>query len=397
MNDEQILNIMFIEDKVNPNKVRKSWLEKHKQIKEYLEKRFEPEPFMGYTYVLYCIKLKYKTLPKCKNKNCGKILNRYNKKYCSVKCQLTDEDFIKTRNNKIDWDARTKKMKQTFQNKYGYEITCSFQLPENQKKSHSKDARQKASQTYKETCLNKYGVANYFETEECKIKSKKTKFDKYGDMYYNNVPKIQQTHIEKYGVKTKLENSIYRDEMVKKAIEKNPNFYKENAKKSSITKKEKYGNSTYNNSNKNKATCLKKYGFTSYAQTEEFHKKKYKKFEYDEKKFDSSYELVFYIYCKDKGLEIEQEPCKLEYEFEGKKHYYFPDFRVNGELVELKGKQFFKDGVLINPYDSEQDGLYKAKFECMKLHKVKIITEIKKYKEYVKNQYGEKFIELCKK
>lgn len=52
---------------------------------------------------------------------------------------------------------------------------------------------------YKNNCLNKYGVGNVFQNEDIKIKSKNTKLDKYGDVNYNNCEKNKKTCLEKYG------------------------------------------------------------------------------------------------------------------------------------------------------------------------------------------------------
>jgi hypothetical protein len=51
---------------------------------------------------------------------------------------------------------------------------------------------------------------------------------------------------------------------------------------------------------------------------------------------DSSYELLFIIYCKDNDLAIKRNNLGFTYTFNGEQHRYFPDFRVNGKLVEIK-------------------------------------------------------------
>ena len=53
---------------------------------------------------------------------------------------------------------------------------------------------------------------------------------------------------------------------------------------------------------------------------------------------DSSYELVFVLFNTDHQIQFER--CKLcfDYEFDGKKHQYHPDFIMeDGTLIELKG------------------------------------------------------------
>lgn len=130
-----------------------------------------------------------------------------------------------------------------------------------------------------------------------KEKQKQTKKEKYGDEYFNNYEKCKRT------------------------------------------KKAKYGDEYFNNYEKGVKTLLLRYGRV-------FNISNYK---YDEVLFDSSWELALWIYAKDHGEEIEREPCYFEYEFEGKKHKYFPDFRYKGKLIEIKPKSAFnKKGELIN-------------------------------------------------
>lgn len=52
---------------------------------------------------------------------------------------------------------------------------------------------------------------------------------------------------------------------------------------------------------------------------------------------NSSYELVYYIYMSEHGYKIERNTKAYEYEWNGKKCLYYPDFRVNGKLIEIKG------------------------------------------------------------
>lgn len=51
----------------------------------------------------------------------------------------------------------------------------------------------------------------------------------------------------------------------------------------------------------------------------------------------STYELVYWIYCKDHNIAIERNTKRYPYIFEGKKHTYLPDYIVEGKLVEIKG------------------------------------------------------------
>mgnify|MGYP003292041606 CR=1 FL=1 len=56
------------------------------------------------------------------------------------------------------------------------------------------------------------------------------------------------------------------------------------------------------------------------------------------------------------------------YVFEGKKHYYFPDFLYDGRLIEIKGLHFFvnknKDLAMINPFDPSRNAITEEKHQC---------------------------------
>lgn len=51
----------------------------------------------------------------------------------------------------------------------------------------------------------------------------------------------------------------------------------------------------------------------------------------------STYELVYWIYCKDHNIPIERNTKRYHYIFNGKEHTYLPDYIVDGKLVEIKG------------------------------------------------------------
>lgn len=59
--------------------------------------------------------------------------------------------------------------------------------------------------------------------------------------------------------------------------------------------------------------------------------------------FDSFPELALYLYAKENNEEIKRSPCTLKYTINGIEHDYLPDFLYNGQLVEIKGKQFLKE------------------------------------------------------
>lgn len=95
--------------------------------------------------------------------------------------------------------------------------------------------------------------------------------------------------------------------------------------------------------------------------------------------FDSLWELNVYKYCIENNIPIKREPISLKYIFNDKIRTAFPDFEIDGILVELKGKQFVKpDGTWFNPYLKGDDILNdasEAKHQAMIAANIKIWYE----------------------
>lgn len=51
----------------------------------------------------------------------------------------------------------------------------------------------------------------------------------------------------------------------------------------------------------------------------------------------STYELAFVIYCLDNCIPIRRCVDRYRYVFEGKQHWYYPDFIINNTIIEIKG------------------------------------------------------------
>lgn len=142
-----------------------------------------------------------------------------------------------------------------------------------------------------------------------------------------------------------------------------------------------------------KATNLKKYGYEYYSQTEDYKNglfEKYgtyhapiKRYFYNNKYLDSFPELCLYIYCLENNIPIIREPIELIFEFEGKSYHYYPDFKINEELIEIKGSQFLtENGNWHNPYDHTLDELFEAKHRCALENNVKILYN-QDYQKYI--------------
>lgn len=384
--DKDVIQEFFNDNgKLKSNKLHKKWLNNHIEYKKYLETRYEV--FVGYSNTLKYIFVGREELKRCQN--CGKVLPLPNRKWCSSKCQLTDPKFVAEREAKIDQAAKVEKFKNTCIKKYG--VSAPAKNPEIAAKMAANHDYKKGSETCKQTCLCKYGVENVFQLESSKQKAKQTKLDKHGDAYYTNREQAEQTMLARHGVKSALCKGELRDKGLRTKEERYGNKHFTNPDKQKETKQRKYGDPNYNNPEKHQKTCIKRYGETSYSKTLEYVHKRRKKYLYKKETFDSAAELAVYKYCVDKRIKIEREPCRLEYEFAKKKHYYFPDFKIDGNLVEVKGSHFFENGKMINPFDRDLDELYEAKHQCMLKNNVVIITDCTKYLEYC----GKKFIKKC--
>lgn len=91
---------------------------------------------------------------------------------------------------------------------------------------------------------------------------------------------------------------------------------------------------------------------------------------------DSSWELAYVIYCLEHNISIERNKDYIEYTFENEICKFYPDFIVDGKLVEIKGFYTPKN---------------KAKLE--QVDNVEFIdrTKIQPYLKYVIDKYGRYF------
>ena len=98
---------------------------------------------------------------------------------------------------------------------------------------------------------------------------------------------------------------------------------------------------------------------------------------------DSSWELAWIIYQEDHQVKFKKYHGYFEYEFEGAKHKYYPDFVLeDGTIVEIKG------------YWSKQ---WQAKLDQLPKDKNFLIlgkNEMTPILEYVKTKYGDNFVQM---
>ena len=331
------------------------------------------------------------SIPKCHFCHKDLKLNSvsYNNNYnvwCSAKCRANDDLYKEIYSKSLE-------------TKYGQNIKYSWQIPGVKEKSQitlinnygkepfkSKIIRQKVEQTF----FKHYGTTHNMKSKKGMEEYKKAMQEKYGCDYTWQVSsikeKVKETNLKKHGVDI---------------ASKLPEVKEKQAK----TNLERYGTITpllnEDIKNKTKKTNLKKYGVEHYSQNHEVHLKQIRNYYvFNNEKFNSSWELAFWIFHIDHNIPIEHEPLALNYVDEkNKSHRYFPDFKVNDQLIEIKGDdQFDKDGNLIDKLNHKKNYICKAKQMCMIQNNVKILTykEIKPYLIYIDNQYGKKYLKQFK-
>lgn len=106
--------------------------------------------------------------------------------------------------------------------------------------------------------------------------------------------------------------------------------------------------------------------------------KKHKSGYYDNIYFDSSWELAYYVYCKEHNIDIKRCDIVRTYIYDGKELKYHPDFIVNNEIVEIKGFITNKTQCKIN---------------CNPDVKVLFEKDIQHCLNYCKTKYGNNFWE----
>ena len=263
----------------------------------------------------------------------------------------------------------------------------------------------------KQTNLAKYGVEYNSQTLKWKESIKKTSLEKYGVEHFSCAPeirkKIRETTLTRYGA-IGFGSDELRDKQRQTMIDKYNGYHnmvipelKEQFFANLVNKYGGIGNAVSTIHDKQKKTMRTLYGVDSITQNGFFTEKCKKKYLYNNIYFDSLPEIQYYMELVASRSDFEYHPhIRFTYDYNGKYHYYFPDFKVNGQLIELKGHHFFNKSVdyidynddsihMINPYNRKYDGIADAKFQCMKQNNVKIIIvyHIKNAQSFIKNNH----------
>ena len=97
--------------------------------------------------------------------------------------------------------------------------------------------------------------------------------------------------------------------------------------------------------------------------------------------YDSSWELAFIVYCLEHNIKIERCNETRYYIINDVKKRYFPDFIVDGKIIEIKG-YFDKISQIKSIYNPDVLILLKK--------------DLQPYLEYVQIKYGKNFWEILK-
>jgi hypothetical protein len=174
----------------------------------------------------------------------------------------------------------------------------------------------------------KHGFKNSFQFEISKKQIKQTKLEKYNDENYNNIEKNKRTCLKRYGVNNSRKTKEVKEKSKQTCLKR---YGVEHSLQSSEVKE------------KSKQTCLKRYGVEYISQNTEIHEKQLKgsyyckKFQNTNIYYRGTYELDFI----DKHYEIFpdiQNGKRIKYILNNKTKYYFPDFYIPTKnlIIEIK-------------------------------------------------------------
>jgi hypothetical protein len=256
------------------------------------------------------------------------------------------------------------------------------------------------------TCQRKYGTDFPGQNEEARTKRIATNEKLYGGpgpMCSESVrEKSEETCLDKYGVPkvsqckeiSEKQKAGYAKTCDEKYNGLRPSETAEIKKKISDTVKSE------DCQERTKNTTFEKYGVEHVYQDPDFRRKAQFRYVYDGIAFDSNPEIAMHIWLTDNNIQFEYQPdCDFWYEYMGKRHRYYPDFKIGDMYCEIKGDHMISEsGKWICPWDRTKDGLYKAKQECAEVNGIRIITsdEYSRYLKYVSKKYGRGYLDSFK-
>ncbi len=256
----------------------------------------------------------------------------------------------------------------------------------------------------KQIWLDMYGVDNPMKVPEIHAKAVESYKERTGYEYSMQNPeakaKAVDTWTEHYGVDHPMKNEEIKAKNREIWIEHygvdNPMKALEVQNRAKETNIEHWGATCYLASKTNKDDMINRYGCF---------KPGIQKIWFFGEYFDSLWEVAVYWYCVCNGIPIIRNPYGLQggipYEItlpsgETKTYHYYPDFWINGEIVEVKGDQLLPNENGQNIYDihfCENDDIDRiinglrttAKIKKIKEMGIRILTsvEIKPYVDWL--------------
>lgn len=243
MTDKEALQIGLLRNGKTKNiAVTAKFLSNHKEFKEYLENRYTdiPEGLFSYKEVLWRIKYKIESRPKCANcgapvkfigkeswDKIGKTKNGY-LTFCCTKCSNGNENVKAKVKNTVFKKYGTKSLIENSDVREKFNKTMMLKYGvKNALKNNT--LLEKARKTTKKH----YGVTSAAKSEVVKDKMKKTNIEKYGGVApacnTDVLTKMQRTTTEKYGA-----DSYFKTEMFAKLRNRDKEVWAEKGKKTAI-------------------------------------------------------------------------------------------------------------------------------------------------------------------
>ena len=261
-------------------------------------------------------------------------------------------------------------------------LLCSVCSVKKAKAAHSKERREETEAKRKATCMKKYGVDHHFKTDAVKERYKATNRERYGNDWAIGSELVQKK-IRETLAKNGGEPFVRASSLEKRAETMVRKYGAAYTMQSETLKakwydgfRKKYGVDNpgllYLLPEDKKAEFLEKYGIDCYHPYG-------KKYLYDDELFDSSWELAYWIWCKDNGKRIERNKKSFQLRSGGKTYV---DFVVDGELVEVK-----------SDYLATFDG-FDEKEEVYRANGVTVLMkeEIEPVLRYVYDEYGHDYM-----
>lgn len=312
--------------------------------------------------------------------------------------KLIGQKTLETNKKDPDFLTRCKEnMKNMYKNKTETEIK---ECKEKQKKStilawknRTKQDNMEMQRKTRITKKNNWNDETYNNREQAKI----TMNEKYGYDFWMQAPEIRKNYSDKFKNFSDTDWKIFKTNVSNGLLSKtkeDKDLWQQNRLKTI---------SNYTEDKKEEVRNKRRLAWNNKTPEElqKIYRKRAKhtkhKYTYKDISFHSFDEMCYYIFIQETtNYKIIRNEMifYLPYEYMGKTHFYYPDFIVNGKIVEIKGLQFFENKnpecKMINPYNRSEDAKYEAKYKCMIDNNVEIITNCSQYIEYVLNKYGHK-------